>query len=126
MKSVKPGRAPSFMTGVRCIFIAVIGVIWTISAFSMGAGVFSLVGIAFVGIAIVDAIYNFKNATAKERYSQFDITDSAEEADPLNERFSAEPTLSVNNYDEKCYCPYCGNKAKEDYEFCNYCGKKLP
>ena len=24
------------------------------------------------------------------------------------------------------FCPYCGAKVREDYEFCNVCGEKLP
>lgn len=28
--------------------------------------------------------------------------------------------------EENRYCPYCGRRVAEDYEFCNTCGKKLP
>ena len=32
-------------------------------------------------------VYNLKNATSKDRFSTFDITDESEESDPLNETF---------------------------------------
>ena len=88
MKSVKPGRGPSAMGAVGSLFAAVFGVIWTIAAASMGAPVFfCLFGVVFVILGIVQAIYNFKNATGENRYSAFDIVDSAEEPDPLDRHF---------------------------------------
>lgn len=135
MKSVKPGRGPSFLGGVVCLFMALFGVLWTVAAFSIDAGlsgvIFSLFGIIFVGIAVVNAIYNFKNATGKNRYSEFDITDGDEEPDPLNERFgsrsASKPTESKDDKKTKNkFCPYCGAEVGGDYTFCNSCGKKLP
>ena len=83
MKSIKPGRGPSAMGAVGSIFSAIFGIIWTIAAASMGAPVFFwLFGVVFVILGIVQAIYNFKNATGENRYSKFDIVDSAEEPDP--------------------------------------------
>ncbi len=132
MKSIKPGRGPSFMGGVSSIFAAIFGVIWTFSASAMGApGFFSLFGVVFVIMAIGSSIYNFKNATSKNRFSTYDITDSNEEPDPLNMRFhsSEEPFSSYEAFGESTnhkFCPYCGAKVQEDFEFCNQCGKKLP
>ena len=135
MKSVKPGRGPSFLGCVVCLFMALFGVLWTVAAFSIDAGlsgvIFSLFGIIFVGFAVVNAIYNFKNATGKNRYSEFDITDGDEEPDPLNERFgsrsASKPTESKNDKKAKNkFCPYCGAEVGGDYTFCNSCGKKLP
>lgn len=40
MKSVKPGRGPSFLGGVVGLFMALFGVLWTVVAFSMGGGLF--------------------------------------------------------------------------------------
>lgn len=77
MKSVKPGRGPSAMGAVGALFAAIFGVIWTAAAASMGAPpFFCLFGVVFVIIGIIQAIYNFKNATGKNRYSEFDIVDS--------------------------------------------------
>ena len=84
MKSIKPGRGPSFMGGVMSILVGLFGVVWTVVAASAGGGFFALFGIIFIAVAVVQAIYNFKNATGKNRYSAFDITDSSEEPDPLN------------------------------------------
>lgn len=128
MKSIKPGRGPSMMSGVMCIIVGVFGVIWTIGAVSMGAGpIFALFGIVFIGVAVVNAIYNFKNATSKNRYSIYDITEGHEESDPFDKYYKESNTNESQNYEEDSnFCPYCGAKAQKDFEFCNKCGKKLP
>lgn len=124
MKSIKPGRGPSMMSAIVGIFVAIFGVIWTVIAATMGGGIFAIFGVVFVGFAITMVIYNFKNATSKNRYSAFDITSGEEEPDPLNERLGGDMTEDVEI--DSSFCPYCGNAVKEEYEFCNRCGKKLP
>lgn len=129
MKSVKPGRGPSMMGGIMSIAVGLFGVFWTILAVSGGAWFMAPFGIIFVIIAIVQAVYNFKNATGKNRYSHFDITDGDEEVDPWNERFGQSGNMSRNfseNLGGTNFCPYCGAKADSDFEFCQNCGKKLP
>ena len=140
MKSIKPGRGPSMMGAIMGILVAVIGVAWTIGATEitsgMGGGfgdpfggamsvIFPLFGVVFVVIAVLGAVYNFKNATGKNRYSQYDIVDGAEEPDPLNERFG-ESEQNQASSEESSFCPYCGNEIEGDYLYCNRCGKKLP
>ena len=116
MKSVKQGRGPSFMTGIACVAVAVFGVIWTVSASSMGAPpAFALFGLVFIGLAIAGAVYSFHSATAKNRPSVLDIVDENEEPDPLNQRFG-----------EKRFCTYCGAALPESARFCPGCGKELP
>lgn len=126
MKSVKPGRGPSMMGGIIGICVALFGVFWTVLAASGGAGIMVPFGIIFIVIAVVQVIYNFKNATGKNRYSQFDITDENEEPDPLNEKFGDEGNYKRTETGGSRYCPYCGAKAGTDFEFCNECGRKLP
>lgn len=130
MKSIKPGRGPSMMGGIGSAIIAVAGIGWTIGATAMGAPpFFALFGLCFIAIAIVQAIYNFKNAGSKNRYSSFDITDEHEEPDPLNQRFNPsakEEYYSPNGSEPTQFCPYCGTKAEQGFEFCRSCGKKLP
>ena len=127
MRSIKPGRGPSFMGGVMSILVGLFGVVWTVIAASAGGGVFALFGIIFIAVAVVQAIYNFKNATGKNRYSAFDITDGSEEPDPLNERFGNPQTNSQKKNDiDNEFCPYCGTPVAGDFEYCNNCGKKLP
>ena len=88
--------------------------------------VFPLFGLVFVAIAVVMAIYHFKNANSKNRYSTFDIVDGDEEPDPLNERFGNDPQGNSNTKaDAPAFCPYCGNDLKEDHIYCDRCGKKV-
>jgi predicted lipid-binding transport protein (Tim44 family) len=130
MKSIKPGRGPSMMGGFMSIAMGVFGLIWTVLAASMGGGLFALFGVVFIIISIAQAVYNFKNATSKNRYSAFDITDASEETDPLNERFGRsseyQAQTETSQSGESAFCPYCGVRVEVDYEFCNKCGKKLP
>ena len=118
------------MSGIVGIGVALFGVLWTILAASSGGGLFALFGIIFVIIAVVQVVYNFKNATGKNRYSSFDITDEYEEPDPFNERFGSKALSSDDRYgyseNAQNYCPYCGARVKQDFEFCQSCGKKLP
>ena len=125
MKSIKPGRGPSFMSGISSILVALFGVVWTIIAASMGGGLFALFGLIFIAYAVVQAVYNFKNATGKNRYSAYDITDEHEEPDPLNEIFGGQ-TVKEKTDVENRFCPYCGAPLAQDFEYCNKCGKKLP
>ena len=132
MRSIKPGRGPSKMAGFGSLFAAGFGVLWTLLAASSGAPVlFWLFGVLFVVWGVVQAVYNFRNAGQKNRYSAFDITDEREEPDPLNERFGspADETLQEEDYDPDGgtnFCPYCGEKTGPEYAFCPNCGRKLP
>lgn len=132
MKSIKPGRGPSFLGGISAIFAALFGVFWVIMACAMGGWFMAPFGLIFIAIAVVNAIHSFKNATSQNRYSSFDIVDSEEEPDPLNLKYSkpeqsnqSEKTEDTNKT-ESHYCPWCGTKVDGDYVFCNVCGKKLP
>lgn len=131
MKSIKPGRGPSMMGGIMSLLMGLFGVIWTVMALDMGGGIFALFGVVFIIIAIVQAVYNFKNATGKNRYSAFDITDGSEESDPLNDAFGfsgaqeSEPPAASSDTGS-AFCPYCGTAVEGDFEFCNKCGKRLP
>ncbi len=125
MKSIKPGRGPSFMGGIMSIIVGIFGILWTVFAASFGGGFIALFGVVFVIIAVVNAVYNLKNATSENRYSAFDITDDSEEPDPLNQRFGEKRDTQPDSQNS-AFCPYCGTKAEGDYEYCNKCGKKLP
>jgi uncharacterized membrane protein len=149
--SVKPGRAPSFMGGIGSLVMVLFGLFWTAMAARMTSGapfgigaMFPLFGILFVIMGIVNAVYNFKNATSDKRYSLVDITNSETEPDPLNERFGGGTTVSVPTDDhqdaqqiaELChgeaedqpyrFCPYCGKELDSSFRFCPSCGKEMP
>ena len=122
MKSIKPGRGPSGMGVFMGVIAALFGVFWLIIAVSMGAFIMIPFGILFIAVAIANTVYNYKNATGKNRYSSFDIVDEDEEQDPLNTRFGEKQAKSSGG---KKFCPYCGHKAEEGHKFCGNCGSKL-
>ncbi|MBR4344366.1 MAG: helix-turn-helix transcriptional regulator [Lachnospiraceae bacterium] len=85
-RTVKPGRAPSALEAVMCVVAGIIGIFWLGMAITMGAPVFfPIFGILFIGIAVVGAVYSYRNATAKNRYSLYDIMDADQEKDPFLE-----------------------------------------
>lgn len=93
---------------------------------------FPLFGICFTVYGIVITVYNFKNATGKQRYSEYDIMEGNEEPDPLNERFGTSLNDSFFEQNDTAdgtsaaFCPYCGTKTQSGFDFCPKCGKKLP
>ena len=132
MKSVKPGRGPSFLSGAGAVAVALFGVLWTVFAAQMGApAVFCLFGVVFVMAALGGAIYNFFNATSRKRFSSFDITEDGEEEDPLNERFGQGKQETCGRAQrapsgETFFCPGCGERVDPDDRFCRTCGRELP
>lgn len=88
MKSIKPGRGPSMMGGISALFAALFGVFWIIVVLQSGGGFFAFFGVIFIAMALVQAWYNFHNASQKDRFSSFDIVDSREEMDPLDPRYA--------------------------------------
>lgn len=132
MKSVKPGRGPSFMGGIWSLAAAAFGVFWTRSAYEIGARVMVPFGVLFILMAVAAAIYSFVGASSKNRFSEFDIVDGDEEPDPLNEHFGREgterkepqPKGATGDIDAD-FCPYCGARAAAGHRFCRKCGKEM-
>ncbi len=130
MKSIKPGRGPSKQSAVASAFMVVFGIIWTVAAAAMTAGIgvigliFPLFGLVFVGMGVYNTIYHARNATGENRTSLMDIVDAREEPDPLDpnpDRWRREAPAT-----DAAYCPWCGEKLAEDYRFCPKCGRELP
>lgn len=139
MKSVKPGRGPSGMNFVATIGVIIFGVLWTIGAFAITADspfgvigmIFPLFGIVFVVMGIIQAVYHYKNATGKDRYSIIDITEDGEESDPSRRWVKGgepwdQPERPRTSADGAGFCPYCGAKLQGDFRFCPKCGRELP
>lgn len=131
MKSIKPGRGPSAMGAIGSVGVGMFGIFWTITASRMGAPTFFVFfGVIFVGLAIVQGIFHFKNATGTNRMSIFDITE--EEPDPIEDylnkdrRQNNEGLEEMHNNDDINFCPYCGNKVVDDsFKYCPKCGNEL-
>jgi hypothetical protein len=93
MHSIKPGRGPSAMGVVMGVVVVLFGIFWTVTAFQIPREspfpiigvVFPLFGILFVICAVMGVLYNFRNATGRNRFSAFDITSPREESDPLDQ-----------------------------------------
>jgi hypothetical protein len=89
-----------------------------------GFGMMSFVPFLFCLGAAATSVYHFRNSTAQNRYSDFDITDAEEEPDPLDKRY---PMSRYNK--RKGFCPYCGEAIKagigEGFVYCANCGRKL-
>ena len=124
MRHVKPGRGPSKIGAIFTGIGAAAFLLYGIYMLRAGFGMMSFVPLLFCLGAAVMAIYNFKNSTAKNRYSDFDITDAEEEPDPLNKRYP------MSHYNiQKGYCPYCGEAIRagvgEGFVYCANCGRKL-
>jgi len=139
MKSVKPGRGPSGMNFIGAVFSVIFGVFWTILAAGMtrGAGLFGLIfplfGVLFIVMGVLNAVYHYKNATGKDRFSTFDITDSSEEGDPadcwINDELERERRAQDEERRERAagrYCPYCGAALDSGFRYCPKCGRELP
>lgn len=131
MKSIKPGRGPSGMSAIGSLFGVVFAIFWTFTAVSMGAPIFFAgFGVIFIIMSIISFVYNYKNATGKNRYSAFDITDSDEESDPLadyvRDKYGHERQAPVAREQADRFCPYCGARLADDFEYCPKCGRKLP
>ena len=129
MKSIKRGRGPSFMNGVGSLIFSVLGILMMLTVSSMssdfGGTHFFLLFLGMIVLwSVCIAIYNFKNASGKNRYSEYDVTDSFEEPDPLNQHFSATSAPPMDSSDG--YCPYCGAIVQVDFEYCARCGRRLP
>jgi hypothetical protein len=78
------------------------------------------------------AIFNFYNATSRNRFSNWDVTDSGEEPDPLDpssRQSLARPSAiqpETISKEGAAFCPFCGAGVQGEFEFCPRCGKQLP
>ncbi|WP_438434089.1 zinc-ribbon domain-containing protein [Gorillibacterium sp. sgz500922] len=152
MKSFKPGRGPSALSGIGSIVAVLFGIFWTVMAFSITRGapgpislIFPLFGVLFILTGIVQAVYHFKNASGRNRMSLFDIVDSREEPDPLDRFVSdrypqerpadagwrtAQSSADPNRADpEHGASPESDSRPAPDRKFegsyCPFCGGKL-
>ena len=135
MYSIKPGRGPSLVGAFGAILMAVVGIGWIFFALSMGAPpFFALFGVAFVVIAIGMAVYNFYNASARNRMSMLDVTTGSEEPDPLAKALGYTDQPQSKEPDQPAagprkypggHCPFCGTQVDDKFDYCPKCGKDI-
>lgn len=93
--SVKPGRGPSAFGALAGMGAVAFGILWTIGAFAITRGspfpmvgtIFPLFGVVFVLIGISRVVYDWRNATGRDRNSIVDVVPEEQEPDPLDVRF---------------------------------------
>jgi len=141
MKSVKPGRGISELGRSGSVFAIIFGVLWTVIAAAIGIGafgsaggifaiigfIFPLFGILFIAMAVKQAKFHKHNATAEDRHSIVDITDSSEEGDPFAkyDRNPADKTVHQAGGDGVLFCSNCGHAIDGDDNFCPKCGNRV-
>lgn len=150
MKSIKPGRGPSGMSFIGSVIAIVFGIFWTVIAsimttnlpFGIIGKIFPLFGVIFIIMGIVQAAYHYNNATSRDRFSLFDITDRDEEGDPgdkwirngllskgtdkyVSEDVVEDPGNDTGKKEDMAYCPYCGKSLNSNYTFCPRCGRNV-
>jgi hypothetical protein len=112
------------------IVATVFGIFWVAMAVSMEAPILLTgFGVVFILCAAGGAVYNFYNATARRRFSAWDVTEAGEERDPLDasprggeDSAASRPTAGPAGR----YCPYCGTGVRAAFTYCPSCGKPLP
>ncbi len=111
------------MSGVMGIFMSCFGLVFTIVGFAEFP-LMGLFGLVWTGFAIAMTVRSFQDATGKNRRSLYDIVDSDDEPDPLQEHLA--PTADKPDTGDSRFCPWCGKAVGKAFTFCNGCGKKLP
>ena len=92
------------MSAIGGIVGVVFGIFWMIMAFTITRDapsalvktIFPLFGVLFVIFGIMNVIFNARNATSKNRFSEFDITSHNEEPDPIDQRFGYDGNDTVD------------------------------
>ncbi len=134
MYGVKPGRGPSLLGGLGGVVAVFFGIVWICIAASTSApSFFVLFGVIFVLMAIGLTVYSFYNAAARNRMSTFEITRQDEERDPIATALGHSLSSKDNTKEDKHaqrrfegeFCPYCGTKVQDDFDFCPKCGKDI-
>lgn len=127
MYSVKPGRGPSAAGIFMGMVAALFGVIFTATAWSMGAPpFFTFFGIIFIVVALGSAAFHGYNAFARHRMSVYDITGPGQEPDPLDPSRRSPRSSPIRpplpGEHRPAFCSNCGAKLDEDDNFCSSCG----
>ena len=128
MKSIKPGRGPSLLSGIATLIGIAVIICFAAMAIKMRQTFFLIIAGFILLVYICFTIYHFSNAIKKNRHSILYIEDDRES----NSSPSAEPKepsalLNGKPIDGVAprYCPYCGKDTESDFLYCKFCGRKL-
>ena len=146
MRHIKRGRGPAWMNALGGILglVVLVGMCSQMSnignpTFPGGSpfagapsGIpnffFMVIGVMFI-VIIANVCYSIYNATAENRTSEYDITDSNEEPDPLDPSHRGQVHLASREDQPsttgRLFCPHCGARVGEDFKFCPKCGKEI-
>jgi hypothetical protein len=94
------------------------------------ATIFPLFGVLFVIAGIASAVYNYKNARGRDRFSIIDIVDKQEEGDQADAWIKQEPGQEAPAKESPPhpagkFCTECGQRLEGNFAFCPGCGKNL-
>ncbi len=127
MKSIKPGRGPSLLSGIATLIGIAVIIFFATIAIKMRQTFFLIIAGLFLLVYICFAIYHFSNAIKKNRRSILDLEED-KEANSFSDE-PKEPSTLLNGKPvdgiTPRYCPYCGNEAESDFLYCRFCGRKL-
>jgi len=142
MYSVKRGRGPSLVSGIGALVIAVgaivVVAIFVSSARRAGAPsefiAFAVAGFAVVIIGmLLTAAYSIFAALSRNRPSEIDVTTGSEEPDPVATALGyTQDSLKATETKEGKprrfegeFCPFCGAKVEDAFDYCPKCGKDI-
>ena len=102
------------------VFVLVFAIVWMVAAASMGAGIFAIFGVFFIGVAIAQIVAAINHATGKDSRS------FRKESPEQENRYAKPQDSNTTQNTAQAYCPSCGAKVGSDFVYCGECGRKLP
>lgn len=92
--------------------------------------IFPLFGVLFVIAGIASAVYHYKNARGRDRFSIIDIVDKSEEGDQSDAWIRREPAPEAEVKEAALhpagkFCTACGQRLDGNFSFCPGCGRDL-
>src|SRR5262245_23173102 len=123
--AVKPGRVPSLIGAVASIGVGAIGILELLKALDTRDPYKILFMVVFCFIAFSGAFYRLYNVTQRNRFSNYELVQSAQEPDPFARALGYETTPAPRRRFPGEHCPFCGASAPRTVDLCPSCGKDI-